>query len=674
MAMGKILDEPLGSKISIMEVMMYNKWKHKGIGDDDILYIVYKNEDGKKKVKAIKNPPFDIYFTKPEYRGQWNTPREYIEMDKVYSVTTTSRKVLSTIYQTMKEADDPSAIALKKIYNQAAATGNHSAKKEIFKWPHVFMADLDVQDYYRIMLGYQYDLMHGHTIDKCFLDIESDIYGLSSTEQNMNMDPTNACTLIFNFDDAGIKKQKKKVFTYLLRNHKRYPQQKYFEEHLDEFIKQCHDEFDEQVVEKDGKKRKFDTRADYCIRLFDSEMELNAAIFETINYYKPDTCEIWNIAYDLPKLRARQELNGHDPCDIMCDPAFPKMARFVEMNIDNRAEIDIADRKTYIKMASTTKWIDQMQAYANIRKGRKAYGSNKLDNIAKIELGMGKREFKKGIDVTNAAIKDYWNFVLYNITDVWRQALIDIVTNDAMALVYDSNQSNCAIENLAKQTRYQKQIYYTWRLRKGFISGCNPNNDYIRGRTEDYAEYIADLKAKRKLREDIDDASDNSTDDPEDDLDPDEYTLYNDKIAELTDSVMDVYSDSVDRKIRLQGGLVGDPDLNSANGTELVEGVPSKHIFDDQMDMDYASEYPWAKFTRSLSMSTQIGRLIIGEKISDRQNSLPGIEKPADHIKHYIPGAEFTADYISQDIMSMGNVWFNLPTFEDVLKYIDNKS
>ena len=132
--------------------------------------------------------------------------------------------------------------------------------------------------------------------------------------------------------------------------------------------------------------------------------------------------------------------------------------------------------------------------------------------------------------------------------------------------------------------------------------------------------------------------------------------------GEVVANNIDIYNDSINRKLSLPGGLVGNPNHNTSNGTELLPGQYSKHVQDELMDMDYASEYPWAKFTRSLSRSTQYGRLIIPHKISERQNVLPDgqVKRPED-IRIYLPGAEFTADYISQDYMSFCNVWFNLP-------------
>ena len=113
--------------------------------------------------------------------------------------------------------------------------------------------------------------------------------------------------------------------------------------------------------------------------------------------------------------------------------------------------------------------------------------------------------------------------------------------------------------------------------------------------------------------------------------------------------------------------MVADPDFNTESGIELILGSKSKHVFEHIMDMDFAAEYPWAKYTRSLSKSTQIGRLIIYEKVSDRQNTLPmGQKKRIQEIKAYLPGGEFVSDYLSQNIIALGNTWFNLPTISQL--------
>ena len=706
MSMNHILDEPEQAEITLYDVLLYNQWSCKNEEKDDVLFITYRDADGKKKVQQIKRPSMEIYFVKPEFRT-FNTPREYLPIDQLYSAKIPAKNVLNRIYNELKTSSDKFAKHYATIYEKAAQLGEFRMRKEVLKWPYTLMSDMNVTEYYWVQLGYHYNTMHSHIIDKCFLDIENDIFKRSNSEIEANMDPVNAVTIIFHFDEKGeYGKRKFLVYTYLLRDYKRYPQQEEFERNIKKFEETCHKEFDVQTVIKEGKVKEFETKADYRIELFDTEQELLRKIFETINTFKPDLCEIWNIAYDMPKMYNRMINLGMDPAEVMSDhDYFPRSMQFVQMHIDNRA-IDIANRNSYIRMTSTTQYIDDMQNYAGIRKGRKSYGSNKLDNIAKIELGMGKRKFKKGVDVTNACIYDYWNFVLYNIRDVWCQTLIDIVTNDTMAIVYDMNQQNCPLYHLTKQTRYQKYIYYCWYLRKGFVPGNNVNVNYSKFGNEDEQERVHQIVKNRKIRSLLvtngidDDDVDQIMSDPEllqdtlseFDIDVDEFqedTPQTDNIIDEVSKIAkeevmktfqkyqnydDIFRDSISRKLPLPGGAVGNPDFNDANGVELIPGVKSKHVFRNAMDEDYSSEYPWAKFTRSLSRSTQIGRLIIPEKISDKQFVLPlGQQKRAADIKTYIPGAEFTSDYISQDYLSFGECWFNLPSVEEMSKIIDKE-
>lgn len=691
---------PVGKDVTCLDIVYFNPYQrfHKRPelqefkGLKDAVFIIYKDQFNKKKIQVLPEPEIDIFFTKEPYRD-YRTIREYIEEDKCYSVRCRPNKVIQTIEKEMAKVDDPITTMFKQTQDQTKQMLNQlsgadwktlrpirTRLKNALRWPYTLFSDLDVESYYRIMMGYRYNQMRSHIIDKAFLDIESAVYGKTETEQKNNEDPTNACTIIFDFDKNGPRAHiKPQVYTYLLRDYEQYPQQEYFENHLDDFIKTCHKEFDHQTVKKDGKVKVIDTVADYHIVLFNDERDLLKQIFHTINTISPDTCEIWNIAYDIPKLYHRIINNGMNPYEIMCSPEWDYRYRYIDIDIDNRP-IDVAERKTSIRISSGTLYIDQMQNYCGIRKGRKAFGSPALDNIAKIELGMGKREFGKGIDVINAPIMDYWNFVLYNIRDVWAQTLVSRVTNDSMAAIYDMNQAFCPMKSLFKQVTYQRQIYYTQRLKRGFISGNNRNIDYLRDESEELAERkelerrAATIRRKldRLIQDGIIDADDdldleNLNDIIEDTEDMDE----NDAADKNTADITDIYKDSISNKIKLQGGVVGNPNQNIENGVELTSGVFSKHVQDDVMDMDYASEYPWAKYTRSMSMSTQYGRLIIGEKISDRQYVLPlGMEKRFSDRKYYMPGAEFVSDYLSGDIISFGNTWFNLPTVDELNKRI----
>lgn len=696
MGMENILPEKKHSEISMYDIIHYNAWSCRGEEKVDHLFVVYRDKDGKKKVYPIKAPAMEIYFVKDEYRQGFTTAREYFPIDKTYPVKVPAREVLGRVYKELCKSDDVVAKQLKRVYQTAIDTKQYNSRKEIYKWPYVLMSDMDVADYYWVQIGYQYNLMHKHVIDKCFADIENDVYGLTSAEQAANMDPVNAVTLIFMFDENRTGGPRMpEVHTYLLRNHKRYPQQAEFERNLDKFYQACHDNFDRQTVKKKDKVKQIDVRAKYQIHMCDTEQVLLQSVFDHINREKPDICEFWNMPYDMPKMRNRMDKLGMNPIQVMSDSElFPKSMQFAQFHIDNRP-IDIANRNSYIRMTSTTQYVDQMQNYAAIRKGMKAYGSNALDNIANIELGAGKWKFKKGINVTNAAIFDYWNFVLYNIRDVWSQVLIDITTNDTMTIIYDMNQQNCPLYQLMKQTKYQKFIYYTNYLRKGYVPGNNINTNYTRYESEEDQERTSEIIRRKKIRLALDKAgldpddvtdimsdpeslsetlADLGIDDSDIDLNDDIDSIVSEEVSKAAASNMAVFADSIDRKLPLPGGLVGNPDNNSENGTELIKGVPSKHFYDDTVDMDYASEYPWVKHTRSVSRSTQIGRLVIPKKVSPYQNLLPlGQQKrPADN-RAYIPGAEFISDYISQDWLSFGAVWFNLPLADEMSDIIKKK-
>lgn len=684
------------SDITAYNILEYNPYRMNKRGNS-YLYIVYRDKNNDKKVAKIKNPEAEIYFVKEPYRS-FHTPREYIEMDKTYSRIVPFHLIPKAINEELQQSDltQPQNEKFKDLYHFSYHGGGPKYRKQLLKWPYTLMSDLDVETYYWIQLGYRYHTMRDeHVVEKCFGDIENDIMGLSTTQCNqLHMDPVNACTLIFRHADNGKKEGRPyQVYTLLLRDHERYPQQADFERRLPEFYRTCDKWFYEQTVIKDKKRKIMVCDADYHITLYDTERELLHAIFALINREKPDVCEFWNMPYDMPKMVNRMKNLGMDPVEEISDSDFfPADHQFLDMHIDNRP-INIADRNSYIRATTTTLYIDQMQNYAAIRKGRKSYGSNSLDNIAKLELGMGKLKFKKGVNVTNAAFLDYWNFVLYNIRDVWCQALIDEVTNDTMAIVYDMNQMNCPLHHLTKQTKYQRYIYYTWYLRKGFVPGNNVNVDYLRFKDEDAQIAHDEYNKQKRLMAYMDENGYSSVEDAMED--PgfqsllDEYgdrkpgeeepeseesiALHNEVLVlqQQDEEDQSVYNDSTSRRIFLQGGAVGNPNYNLPNGIELIDGVPSKHLFKEVVDMDFASEYPWAKFTRSMSRSTQLGRLIIPHRISPLQNALPyGKRKTKIDHKKYLPGGEYTSDYISQDYLSFGQTWYNLPSANEMKKII----
>jgi DNA polymerase elongation subunit (family B) len=102
---------------------------------------------------------------------------------------------------------------------------------------------------------------------------------------------------------------------------------------------------------------------------------------------------------------------------------------------------------------------------------------------------------------------------------------------------------------------------------------------------------------------------------------------------------------------KFRGAFVADPLLNEPNGI-LVNGKPSKFIFENVIDVDLASLYPNIILTYNIDRSTQIGKLILEE---ENENGLEDI------------GYQFFDSLISRDYPAIAKRWFNLPDSEELI-------
>lgn len=154
------------------------------------------------------------------------------------------------------------------------------------------------------------------------------------------------------------------------------------------------------------------------------------------------------------------------------------------------------------------------------------------------------------------------------------------------------------------------------------------------------------------------------------------YYNYNDYDSAFKQTVIlksRVYSDYLDigyilgnnvnifniENYSFEGAIVADP-LNNAKVGKMIYGTRSKHIFDFVIDMDYASMYPWIKICFNIERHTLIGKLFVDFTPKDYYSIT---RKEND--TQYDSGKDFVEGYISGDVISIGNKWFNLP---DILK------
>jgi hypothetical protein len=113
-----------------------------------------------------------------------------------------------------------------------------------------------------------------------------------------------------------------------------------------------------------------------------------------------------------------------------------------------------------------------------------------------------------------------------------------------------------------------------------------------------------------------------------------------------------------------EGAINGDPGLNGHHGIILF-GKPSKYLFGDSIDFDFSAMYPNSICSFNIFAATMIGKLFI-----DDGDKLKRYDKDA--------GKEFVEDLIAKNVIFLGEKWFGMPQYEDVvvevqrrLKYID---
>ena len=568
---------------------------------DDVLYLTFRdNKTGEKVLREISKPKTETFITKPEYRATFKTQRLFLEQDKVDSYLVRYNQLASFVMKTIQEdGRDLEYLQVCKL-----------AKKEAFKWRNSYFADYHICDY--AVMSYMLNRTIDETklsITKSFFDIESDIYGISTVEADEGMAPINAISFVIPFSPLGVEYEHPKVFTFLLRNHTRYKEQKFFEENIEMFLQECHDEFDD----------KYNT-PEFHIRLYDNELDLLKMTFGVLHKFRPDFILIWNMSYDIPAIMKRLQYLGEDPRSYFCHPDFK--TPYIKYNYDRIYKNDFKNKTESFDCTSYSTWVDQMLNYAGVRKASKDYGPNTLDNVAHIELDAEKRRFdKKTTSVINASIEEYWNFVKYSINDVLLQYGIDKRTGDMQSLFEQALYGATRLSKALKQSVYLKNVFaYAYFKDYDIVPKNNDNVSYINNRSEEDA-------------------------------------VDRDILASLTSSDGEIDMERYD-EISLPGAVVGDPTLNDNCGATIL-GKRSNAYYIWVMDMDYSSMYPNIKISSNIGPHTQHGRLILEKQLIKDENP--------DNNPKFIRAGKFIEDLETCDGWKVGT-WMNLPSSYDLIK------
>ena len=417
----------------------------------DYAMLLLKNVvTGKKFVHSIPEPKMEIYFVKDEYRD-FDYNQTAMKMDKLYPVQVPYRKVLSTI---AKEAGGK----WKNYYLDCMENKQYRAARNIFHYEYSFGADLDICDYYRSCWALHYNNPElKYHIHKVYLDIESDVVdyvgkppiGAAKVNAVSVTDPDNKTVSFFGLRNAA----------------KENPQIAYFEAHIEDFYKMCHEEFDENFP---GMK--------YQVYMFDTERELLIGLFQLLKEIDPDMIGIWNMAYDVQSLIARAKENNLDPYDLFCSNDFPaKELYYWEDKLQGRP----LAKKSYFLVSSRAIWTDMMLNYGKLRKGGSVIRSVKLNKVAKDEIEDEKLDYTGSYDKF-LPYTNYMKFALYNMKDTLLLDGIEKKTEDFASVLTRCLVNGASYRAVFSQTKFLKSRFYIECYLEGYIAGNNFNMDYAK--------------------------------------------------------------------------------------------------------------------------------------------------------------------------------------------------
>lgn len=444
----------LKTNIPNEHLMLCNIMYHQGRkqnGYQDALDIIYKDtRTGEKFVETIDEPVIEAYFTKEEYRD-YNYSKAFMPIDMLEKKRI---KYKNLIFDIAKELGPVS----QKFVQDCINNRSFSQTKNLHKHPYVFGSDMDLEAWYKIqwMIHY-YDEKAPKPITKMFLDIEVDISRCVGFPKD-GLHPINATTIV--------DPESKTAYLLFLRNPNSEAGQGVpeFEEKMEDFVKELHEEFDET----------YDV-FDYKIMMFDSEKELIKMIFYIVNYHKPDFAMFWNQDFDIPYLIDRMLLLDMDPAEVICHPDFKfKEAYYVK---DTRT-FSIPSKSSYFMCSSYTVYIDQMVLYAALRKAGSELKSYKLGAIAKKEIKDEKLDYAEEGNFRDLCIKNYHKFALYSIKDTLLQFGIERKTKDLDNLYVRSLMNVVSYNKAFKQTKFLNYRGYYEYFQEGLIMGNNRNIEY----------------------------------------------------------------------------------------------------------------------------------------------------------------------------------------------------
>ena len=442
------------------DISLFNTIYHKSkkdpetgkYGEDSLDIIYYDNLTNEKKVEHIKNPKYTYFMVNDDIAMDHN--ELFIEKDKVHTVTCRYNDVKKSI----AEQTDNTEYFYDNIRN-----GNYRENDKLFRHPRVFLADMDIGDYYRFLFDKTYKNTPREKINNLYFDIEVDISNMAGDFPEPGECPVNAVTLV---SDSN-----KTVYCLLLEDDnnpliEEFKQEKDLPAQIKQFVQ-------ENVGGWKQEKRFGLDEYEYKFLFYDEEIALIHDIFNIINLLKPDFALAWNMAFDVPYLIERIRNLGYSPEEICCHPDFEVKEAYYY--IDKRAD-KFEERGDYAQISSYTVYLDQLITFASRRKGQRQLPNYKLDFIGGKFAGVKKLDYSY---ITTSLAKlpflNYKVFVFYNIMDTIVQKCVEKRVGD-IDFIYNKSMLNITrYHKVHRQTTYliNRGIKDFWDM--GYVMGCNIN-------------------------------------------------------------------------------------------------------------------------------------------------------------------------------------------------------
>lgn len=611
----------------------------------DVLEIVYKNMNtGEKFIESYKEPLFRFFVCK-EPQGY---PKEFVSFDEV------NEYICKYSERELRIAEVYGEEWKNKVYDFYK---NRTAQyaMQIHQMNRTFTSDEHIEEFARIELGLHTDLDHldFSKLTKAYFDIEVDLIDESHRDATIEElkeyapAPINMITTIY-------EKEKLCIVQVLdTKNNESYTNFMNDPKELEKFKLDILASLSDIDI------------TNIKIIPYTNEIKMITQYFDFVNYLKPDIMTAWNISFDIKYILQRLKTLGLDYEEILkivCHPDFQKKSFYYH---DDTRATSMEEKMDWFRGSTYTIYLCQMLTWIHTRKGRQLDVANfSLDSIGEFEVGEGKHDYSSYGTIYTIAHNNFPVALKYNIIDVKLLKKIEDKTKDITSLFMQATSTCTLVRDVFKKTVFIKNAISMYLLS---ICLCYENN-----RNKNYTENV--------FIQDSNESEDNTIGERKDKF---QGAVVGDPTLNMARGV--ALSPSKDKFSTIIGkieALMNDPTIANSinqldeysnmtiNQTQLNKSIlslykeaittdRSRWIFRNIIDFDLTSLYPSIIRAFNISKMSQIGKILIPEKVSDLENPY-GEER-------YNRGGDFVDDYECGDMLFLGRKWFNLPSVKEML-------